>query len=114
MTVTLPRQHSLGNLPTYLVKRKLEWAQLEKEKQDKLSEIQVPPGMKLLSEEERIENLALLKEHHQDLISQLSKLSLTSDSNSMKLKRFQLNQELEQTEENLQVFEKSIVFIQLD
>ncbi len=99
--------HKPGALPSYLIKRKLEWAKAERERLERMESVQVPPGMRLLDENERLDNIKVLKAHQQDLVKQLNKLSITSDTLATTKRRMGLEHEIEQTESSLKLFEKS-------
>jgi hypothetical protein len=56
------RKTKMGSIPKYLIDRKLEWAQKEKERLEELEAEKIPEGMMLIPEDERLETLhGLLK-----------------------------------------------------
>merc|ERR1739838_262509 len=69
-----------GRIPDYLVKRRIEDAERKEQERIEAEKETIPPGMRLMGEEERLETLKLLNENAAQLVDMLSKLSLTSDT----------------------------------
>ena len=56
-----------GRVPDYLVERKLELAERERERREKEELAHIPPGMRVLPEDERLRTLEILAENRQDV-----------------------------------------------
>jgi len=105
------RKKNFGKIPDYLIKRRLE-AEERKEAERLLAEQEViPPGMKLMSEEERVSTLELLQSNADQLVDALSKLSLTSDTLRQRQREQGLREKLEEVEGALKIFRKKKVYI---
>jgi hypothetical protein len=66
--MTPSRKTKMGSIPKYLIDRKLEWAQKEKERLEELEAEKIPEGMMLIPEDERLETLhGLLKSNYCNL-----------------------------------------------
>lgn len=72
-----------------------------------------PPGMKLMSNEERLDMLSILKENEKDIHVQLSKLPLRPSTMSMIKRKEDLHAKLNEIESSCKIFSKPKVFIEL-
>ncbi|KAJ3417043.1 Enkurin domain-containing protein 1 [Chytridiales sp. JEL 0842] len=106
------RQTPLGELPKYLVDRKVEWADREKERLFQLEQQKIPKGMKLITEDERLETLEFLEETQKQLLHSLSQFGLVVESMTLKKKRAELEKKLEEIESAIEIFSRPKVFVQ--
>ncbi|CCW64211.1 unnamed protein product [Phytomonas sp. EM1] len=93
---------SLGRVPRYLQKRK---AELQAEKQAIEDEAQrrrelakIPPGCRLVPDQEKVETLKRLEARQEELEMQLSKIPIRFDTHSIKMRRRNIEEELAQIE----------------
>ncbi|ORY46022.1 hypothetical protein BCR33DRAFT_849654 [Rhizoclosmatium globosum] len=122
------RPTKMGELPKYLVDRKMEWAEREKERLDALKKECIPKGMKrekpltssmnlnlrlstVLPEEERLETLTFLQETQQKLLNELSHFGLVVESAKLKNKRSMVENKLNEIEEAIAVFSRRKVYV---
>lgn len=72
-----------GRVPLYIHKRKLELAKKDEDKRLAQEKESLPPGMTLMSEEERQRTVELLLQNQKKLIGQLAKMPLTIETPSL-------------------------------
>ncbi|KAI9348622.1 calmodulin-binding-domain-containing protein [Obelidium mucronatum] len=108
------RSTKMGELPKYLVDRKLEWAEREQQRLEALKKECIPKGMKLLPDEERLETLAFLEETQQKLLNELSQFGLIVETTKLKNKRSMLENKLNEIEEAIGVFSRKKVYVNED
>ncbi|KAI8853726.1 calmodulin-binding-domain-containing protein [Chytridium lagenaria] len=110
----LRRQTPKGQLPKYLVDRKLEWAEKEKQRMMALEFEKIPRGMTLVPEDERQETLRLLADHEKKLIQELSQFSLVVESIRQKKRKVELETKLREVEDAIEMFSRPKVYISRD
>lgn len=103
-----------GRVPEYILQRKLEM--LQKVEQDKIAaeQAKIPAGMRVMSEEERLETLGILKGNAKKVEGALAKLPLRVELPSMVKKEKTLRAKLQEIEDAIQIFNKKTVFVSLD
>lgn len=72
------KKEEYGKVPRYLQNIKVGLAQQHAEKQAAKEAAMVPPGMRIMPEEERLEMLGILDESRQDVEAKLQVSSLLS------------------------------------
>jgi len=77
-----PTHKNFGKVPSYIEERKMEWAQMERERVQNMDDPNAPPGMKLMDEGERRETLRVLQDSLEQAKNQLFKLPLTLETPS--------------------------------
>eukprot|EP00474_Spongospora_subterranea_P010607 CRZ11065.1 hypothetical protein [Spongospora subterranea] len=100
-----------GRVPLYIHKRKVELAQKQEEKRLDKEKEKLPPGMTLMSEEERQRTVELLLQNQQKLMGQLAKMPLTIETPSLVEKHNQINAKIEEVESALKLFSRKKVYI---
>jgi len=101
-----------GKVPSYLQKRmdnERRRVELEREEEERRREC--PPGMVLMSEEERLATLRRLEEGEREARVQLSKIPFTSDSLKVVRWREELEGRLSEIEAAREIFSKKKVYI---
>lgn len=103
----IEQKHAPGEIPQYIESRK-EAIRMEKEPPPKSD---IPPGMRLLSEEEKLEAIESLTEQKKDIEAQLSKFSLRLESPTILREKRVLENELDQIEKSIEQLSKKYVFV---
>ncbi|KAI9098044.1 calmodulin-binding-domain-containing protein [Phlyctochytrium arcticum] len=105
------RKTKKGQVPKYLVDRKLEWADRERARQQHLEEVKIPPGMTLVPEEERIATLVELQRRQDELMDALSKFPVIIETISMKRRKAIIESQLNEIEAAKDAFSKKKVYV---
>ncbi|CCW71293.1 unnamed protein product [Phytomonas sp. Hart1] len=91
-----------GQVPKYLQKRKAELLaekqSIEDEAQRQRELAKIPPGCRLVSEQEKLETMDNLAARQKELEMQLSKIPIRFDTNAIKMRRRNIEEELAQIE----------------
>lgn len=99
-TLGTPRR---GKVPRYLQQRKAELQAekdlLEEERQRQVELAKIPSGQRLVSEDEKATTMARLEERQRELETQLGKIPIRFDTQSIKNRRRNIEQELAEIEE---------------
>ena len=102
-----------GKIPEYIKKYELE-RELKKEELKRQEEAaKYPKGTKLLSEEERISTLNGLLENKKEITNQLEKMPITTRTNSIRIRKEELLNKLEELEKAIEMFSKKQVFVKI-
>ena len=102
-----------GKIPEYIKKYELE-RELKKEELKRQEESsKYPKGTKLLSEEERISTLNGLLENKKEITNQLEKMPITTRTNSIRIRKEELLNKLEEIEKAIEMFSKKQVFVKI-
>ena len=106
---------SFGRVPAYLNAHK---AQLEdkkrKEAEDKAPKTTLPPGHRILPEDERLDTLALLQKRKDDVDNQISRLPLRIETDGQKRRQGELLKRLADIEQAIKFLSKPNVLIKMD
>jgi len=105
------RHEDFGKLPSYLVERKLEWAEQEAKRREEQKQSDVPPGMIKIEEEERLRTLELLQAEAAKIESQIQRLPLVIETESRRRHKAELEQRFDELEAAIQQFSKTVVYI---
>lgn len=108
-----PPSYQRGILPKYLRELKKEQT---KEKEEKVREAEkhdpdCPPGHMPLPDEVRLEHLKILKHNYADLVSQLNKLPVRSDTLRTRVRKREMETELDKIEAAMAIFSREKVYI---
>merc|ERR1740123_2615343 len=101
-------------LPEYIIKRKLEKEELEQKKMEAMEAAKIPSGMRIMTEQEKAETLAILAENKRTVIEQIEHLPLVIETPSMIKHQSSLNKKLKEIEKNIAIFQKPTVFVAMD
>ena len=102
-----------GKVPDYIKRYELE-RELKKEELKRQEEAsKYPKGTKLLSEEERISTLNGLLENKKEITNQLEKMPITTRTNSIRIRKEELLNKLEEIEKAIEMFSKKQVFVKI-
>eukprot|EP00796_Vickermania_ingenoplastis_P010759 gene10759-7487_t len=98
-----PDMPNLGRVPRYLQQRKAELAEVKRskaEEEGRRKELaNVPPGHRLVPEDEKAAVLAQLNEREKELDLQLRKIPVRFDTQNIRLKRKAIEDEMDQIEQ---------------
>ncbi|KAI9353056.1 calmodulin-binding-domain-containing protein [Zopfochytrium polystomum] len=108
------RSTPVGAVPKYLIERKLEWAEKEERKLEQLRKSRIPPGMRVLGEEERLDSLNFLMQRRSELLTDLSNFGLIVESLSAKKRRAALEESLQEIEEAIDIFSRKGVCVKCE
>ena len=107
------KHKNYGKVPNYIKRYELE-REIKKEEIKRQKELKkIPKGMKLLSEEERLNTLNGLILNKKELINQLEKMPITTRTLTIQNKKEELSQKLDEIEKAIEMFSKKQVFIHL-
>lgn len=108
------RHEEFGKVPKYLEDRKARWAEEEEERRRRMPDPNCPPGMCLMSEEERRETLETLEQSREEALHQLRKLPFVIETPMMRKKQEYLEGKLREIDRALGIFSKPKVYVALD
>lgn len=112
-----PHKHkAYGRIPSYLLERKQAWAAAEALRLAALKgrHSGVPPGMRLLTDDERKETLAALDAQEREIHALLLRIPLRVDTPTMARRKQTLEERLREVEANRELFGKPRVLIKDD
>lgn len=102
-----------GKVPRYLQNIKVGLARQHAEKQAAKEAALVPPGMRIMPEEERLEMLGILDESRQDTETKLQALPFLIETPSQKAHKTGLERRLQEIEEANKVFSRAKVLVEI-
>jgi hypothetical protein len=100
-----------GKVPNYLEKRKEEWKLEEVEKQKEAELQRIPPGTKLLPEDERLATLDQLDMTRDQIVNTLEALPISMRTMSLNNKKLDLESKLKEIDAAIRLFSKENVFV---
>ena len=104
-----------GTVPIYIQERKAEMAEVTRLAEEKAErEKGCPPGMSRMSDPERLQTLEVLKKNKAVGYDELAKLPMTVETPSLKKRKNGLERKLEQIEEAIKIFSRSVVWVNED
>ena len=107
-----PARHSeFGAVPQYIIDRREQWAAEEKRRREAAPDPNCPPGMTVMSEQERIETLDILKESEKEAQELLHKLPLHATTQRMKKRKDALEAKLKEIEAAKKILSKKVVYV---
>ena len=107
-----PPSYQRGVIPKYLSKRKSEQAIASAKARD--IDHNCPPGHVSMPDAERRETLDLILKKYNDLISELNKMPVRTDTLKMKQRKIEIEKQLDKLEEGIRVFSRSKVYVRLN
>lgn len=100
------QKHAPGEIPHYYAKRSADTESINYE-----DEMACPPGMRLLSEEEKAQAIEDLTEQKKEIEATLGRSPLRIESPQMQRQQRMLEQELKDIESSLEQLKKKYVFV---
>lgn len=108
------KRYKKGVVPHYLINRKDQWKKDEEDRIANTPDPAMPPGHKVLPENERLQTLNLLKERERELMKLLSALPLRMDTFRLRTEKQELEAKLSEIDEGKKIFSKPKVFVKID
>ncbi|XP_049876161.1 enkurin domain-containing protein 1-like isoform X2 [Pectinophora gossypiella] len=108
----LPSGYQKGVLPKYLRERKESVKETDGVKADDDQAI-CPPGHVTLPDTERKETLRMLRNSFAELVSELNKMPVKTDTLRMRNRKMELEKQLAKLEEGIKVFSRPKVFVKI-
>ncbi|KAJ3295352.1 hypothetical protein HK104_002769 [Borealophlyctis nickersoniae] len=108
------RKTRIGEIPKYLVDRKVQWAEQEKNRLLKLEDQKIPSGMMIMPENERLETLRFLQQSREEFMEELSKFPVIVELPSMKRRKAEIEKRLGEVEAAVDLFSRKIVMVNKD
>mmetsp|Transcript_32299 Transcript_32299/g.55873 ORF Transcript_32299/g.55873 Transcript_32299/m.55873 type:complete len:255 (+) Transcript_32299:560-1324(+) len=102
-----------GKVPEYIENYKLEKRVEDEMRRQLAEEMKAPEGMRLLSDEERLENLAMLEKSRDEVFSLINKLPIAANSLSIRQKRTEYENKLNDLEQAIKNFSRKKVYVEL-
>lgn len=102
-----------GKVPRYLQNIKLGLARQHADKQAAKEAAMVPPGMRIMPEEERLEMLGILDESRQDVEAKLQALPFLIETPTQKAHKTSLERRLQEIDEANKVFSRTKVLVEI-
>eukprot|EP00106_Octopus_bimaculoides_P007834 XP_014775276.1 PREDICTED: enkurin domain-containing protein 1-like isoform X2 [Octopus bimaculoides] len=107
-------KYKKGVIPKYLKERQAQWVKDEEERIANIPDPTVPPGHKVLPDNERVETLELLQKNQGELLQKIQKLPLSNDSIRAQKRRQELESKLAEIDEAVKIFSRSKVFVKIE
>lgn len=102
-----------GEVPAYLKARQAEWAAAEAARKKAAEEADVPAGMRVMPEAERLETLDLLRSGIAEAQAELSRFKLRVVVPSHVARKAELEAKIDQLEKAMGVFSKTRVLVKI-
>ncbi|XP_032519039.2 enkurin domain-containing protein 1-like isoform X1 [Danaus plexippus] len=108
----LPSSYQKGVLPKYLRERKEVGKELDEAGIEEEHAV-CPPGHVTLPDNERKETLRMLRNSFAELVSELNKMPVKTDTLRMRNRKMELEKQLAKLEEGIKVFSRPKVFVKI-
>lgn len=103
-----------GKVPEYLKKYEMEEKQKKEYEKEQKAKKNLPPGTRLLTDEERIETLNGLIKSKKELETVLEKLPITTRTLAMQQKKQEILNKLADVEKGIDQFSRQKVYVRID
>lgn len=107
-------KHKTGSVPKYLKTRQAKWRDAEAAALAAIPDPDCPPGHRLLSQEDRLEGLEARRERHKEVIMQVNRLPVSSDTRRVRMRREELEAELGTLDAEITVYTRNKVFVNIN
>lgn len=107
-----PASYQKGVIPKYLTKRKMEKALAAAQARE--IDPNCPAGHVVMPDHERRETLDLILKNYNDLITELNRIPVRTDTLKMQQRKREIEKQLDKLEEGIRVFSRSKVYVKLD
>lgn len=107
------KKKDYGQVPQYLLERKLEMAADVEAQQRAKEAALIPPGMRLLPEEERLETLEILRRNREEVERAIQHLPLRTETQGAIRRRDELERRLREVEDAQKIFSRPKVLVHL-
>ncbi|KAI8590378.1 calmodulin-binding-domain-containing protein [Geranomyces variabilis] len=100
-----------GEIPKYLINRKMEWARKEVERLQLIEDNKIPPGMALVPEDERLQTLVAIRARQDELMAALAQFPVIIETMSMKKRKAVIEASLRELEDAEELFSRKKVYV---
>lgn len=104
-------KNNYGKIPEYLRERKMELLEAQEQKRLAAEAAAIPPGMRILPEDERLRTMEILAENKKNVEQELRKLPFTCETPSQIRRRTELERRLAEIEDAQKIFGRKQVFV---
>lgn len=111
MTESLEKHKNFGKVPDYIKKYKEEQKMTEEQKELEKAKAKMPPGTRLMTEEERIQTLEELSKQRQEIQDFLFNLPISMRTEALKNKKTEMERKLIEIEKAYNTFSRKVVYI---
>lgn len=108
------KNYKRGEIPKYLLDRKKQWDKEDRERRACRTDPDMPPGHRLMLDDERRQTLERIKQKQMELMSEISAMPICNDTLRVRKKREELELKLTKVEEAVKIFSRQKVFVKLD
>ena len=111
---TIEKHKSYGKVPQYLERIKHEMEMTEQKREIERAKARMPPGTRLMTEEERVQTLEELQRQKVEISDLLFSLPLSLKTEALKQRKRELEAKLLEIERAVTTFSRKIVYIKDD
>jgi len=105
------QKRDYGRVPNYLLERKVEMLEQQEQQLRAKEAAMIPPGMRMLPEEERLETLAILQKNRQEVERALQVMPIIIETPSQKRRKDDLERRLREIEDAFKIFSRPKVLV---
>ncbi|TNV72296.1 hypothetical protein FGO68_gene327 [Halteria grandinella] len=113
-TPAILKHKSFGKVPTYIEKFKVEMQMTKEKKDEDRAKARMPPGTRLMTEDERIHTLEELQRQKCEISTLLFSIPLSCKTEALKLRKRDLEIKLVEIDRAVTTFSRKIVYIKDD
>jgi phage terminase Nu1 subunit (DNA packaging protein) len=113
-TPTLSKHKSFGKVPTYIERFKLEAQVTRQKREEDRARARMPPGTRLMSEEERVATLEELARQKREVSYMLFSIPLSCKTEALRLRKREIEVKLVEIDRAVTTFSRKIVYIKDD
>ena len=110
-TEGLEKHRNFGKVPAYIQKYREEQKMTEEQKEEERAKAKMPPGTRLMTEEERISTLEQLSKQRQEIQDFLFDLPISMRTEALKNKKTEMERKLVEIEKAFTTFSRKVVYI---
>jgi len=111
---TIEKHKSFGKVPNYLERIKHEMEMTKEKREEERAKARMPPGTRLMTEAERVITLEELHRQKVEISDLLFSLPLSLKTESLKMRKRELESKLLEIERAVTTFSRKIVYIKDD
>jgi len=111
---TIEKHKSFGKVPNYLERIKHEMEMTKEKREEERAKARMPPGTRLMTEAERVITLEELQRQKVEISDLLFSLPLSLKTESLKMRKRELESKLLEIERAVTTFSRKIVYIKDD
>lgn len=112
--VSIEKHRNFGKVPNYIERIKSEMKVTEEKREEARAKAKMPPGTRLMTEDERIQTLEELQKQKQSISELLFSLPLSLKTDALKNRKRELEAKLLEIERAVTTFSRKVVYIKED